>query len=110
MAALDWKLQQEIFEWRKHNFPEEGPLLFGLQLAEETGELARAMSKLHRGVRGSDAEWLAEIYKEIGDVFLALNHVANEYGFFLEDAVNARWATVKQRDYIKDPQQHGLPK
>lgn len=102
------KTQQQVAAWVAHNFPGTSNAERALGLAEESGEVCRAVLKLEQGIRGSRDEWLTEVAKELGDVFVKLCDVANAYGIDLEDAVAARWATVRARDWQADRVGHGI--
>lgn len=101
-------LQYEIEEWAHENFPDLTLVQAQLLLTEEVGELSRAILKREQGIRGTAAEWETEAYKEIGDVLIALSHVANLFGFDLEDVFEDRWQTISQRNYITNPTQQGI--
>lgn len=103
------ELQTQVSEWANHNFPNDTPETVVLGVTEEAGELARASLKRFQRIRGTQEEWLYEIMKECGDVFLKLCHVADVYEFDLAMVIAARWHQIKARDLIADPQGHGLP-
>lgn len=89
----------DILEWR------------GLVLGEETGEVLeaaiaftvatakvqRALLKAQQGIRGGADHWAAELRKETGDAFFCLAALAHRAGFPLVDAVNDRWAVLRER-------------
>jgi NTP pyrophosphatase (non-canonical NTP hydrolase) len=102
-------LQSAVAVWLARNFPDRNPLTAVGGTAEEVGELCRAAVKLDQGIRGTEAEWLAEIDKELGDVFIKLCDVADWYGRDLEAAIAARWETVRTRDWQADKLGHGRP-
>jgi NTP pyrophosphatase (non-canonical NTP hydrolase) len=103
------RLQRDVAVWLARNFPDRNPLTAVAGTAEEVGELCRAAVKLEQGIRGTEAEWLAEIDKELGDVFIKLCDVADLYGRDLEAAIAARWETVRTRDWQADKLGHGRP-
>jgi NTP pyrophosphatase (non-canonical NTP hydrolase) len=100
-------LQAAVSEWQERNFDPSEVAVFG-GLAEEVGEVMRAWVKRSQGIRGSRAEWDAEIRKEVGDVFIKLCDIARWEGFDLADAIHARWAKVGARDWRTDPIGHGI--
>lgn len=102
--------QYDIHKWLNRNFPDITLPEAQLLLTEEVGELSRAILKREQKVRGTAAEWETEAYKEIGDVLIALSHVASLFGFDLEDVLQDRWTTISKRDYLNNPQQHGIDK
>lgn len=95
--------------WVDHNFPDHSPLENTTGLAEEAGELCRAVLKLERGIRGTYDEWHDEITKEIGDTIICAIFIANDYGIDWEDALVRRWEVIEQRDWQRDRVQHGVP-
>lgn len=101
-------LQDEITTWVEYNFGNDNELATVAGLGEEIGELMRAAVKRSQGIRGTRAEWDAELRKEAGDVFIKLCDVASFYGFDLSRAITERWETIKQRDWRKDKIQHGI--
>lgn len=107
---IDYEFQRSVRNWLGDNFPPIDLATLQLLLTEEVGELSRAIAKRAVGIRGTQEEWDQEIYKEIGDVLLALLHVTSEMGFDIELVVHDRWQTIRQRNYVTDPQQHGIGK
>lgn len=108
MIDLDiW--QQEFELWIKHNFPDQTLELAALAVAEEAGELCRAVLKRAQGIRGTRAEWDEELLKEIGDVVMAATWVAYLSGHNVGGVLMDRWATIRQRDWRANPEGHGLP-
>jgi len=101
-------LQGEVNAWVEHNFGHGNELATVGGLAEEVGEVMRAAVKRSQGIRGTRAEWDAELRKETADVFIKLCDVASFYGFELADAVTERWAVVSARDWKANPQGHGI--
>jgi NTP pyrophosphatase (non-canonical NTP hydrolase) len=68
-------------------------------LAEETGEVCRAIVKSAQGIRGDDDHWMKELRKESVDVLISLLSVAEHYGFDLGAAVDERWDEVRRRQF-----------
>lgn len=121
-------LQTDVAHWLAHNFPARNPLTvvagtveeagelcelidptLAQQLAKIIGRLSRAAVKLDQGIRGTEAEWLAEIDKELGDLMIKMCDVADYYKRDLERAIASRWETVRARDWQADQQGHGMP-
>jgi NTP pyrophosphatase (non-canonical NTP hydrolase) len=121
-------LQSAVAVWLARNFPDRNPLTVIAGTVEEAGELCalvnpkiakelikrvarlcRAAVKLDQGIRGTEAEWRAEIAKEVGDVVIKLCDVCDWYDIDLEAAIADRWNTVRNRDWRTDPQGHGRP-
>jgi NTP pyrophosphatase (non-canonical NTP hydrolase) len=105
------EFQDEVHEWRqKQPWADEPPTATCLGLAEEVGEVCRAVLKREQKIRGTDEEWEAEIAKELGDVFVKLADVANVYGLSLESCIMERWAVVSERNFTRDRVGHGIDK
>jgi NTP pyrophosphatase (non-canonical NTP hydrolase) len=103
------QLQAEVAEWVNRNRIDNTIETATLCVAEEAGELCRAVVKRHQGIRGSAEEWTAEIRKELADIIISASYVATLEGFDLADAVDARWQVIKERDFVRDPTGHGMP-
>lgn len=106
--------QEDVGQWSEHNFPQTYPpevdaLIKAVGVAEEVGELMRALLKLYQKIRGTPEQWRAEAQKETGDVIITLANIANIVGFSLTGALESRWTEVRQRDFQRDRQGHGLP-
>lgn len=101
-------LQEDMADWQQRNFGDGDELSASVGLAEEVGEVCRAVVKRHQGIRGTREEWDAEIRKEVGDVFIKLVDVARTYRFDLADAIAERWGTIQRRNWKADPQGHGI--
>lgn len=101
-------LQEQINAWHNKNFSDSNAIRQQLNLTEEVGELSRAIIKMDQGIRGSQADWLAEAKKEVGDVLISLSNVAGALGIDIQEAWEERWATISQRDWTKDKIQHGI--
>jgi NTP pyrophosphatase (non-canonical NTP hydrolase) len=108
MSVIE-ELQREVAEWARHNFPNMERVLGVSAVAEEAGELLRAVRKQAQRIRGTRLQWDEEIMKEAGDVFIALCQAADTCEFDLDAAIRNRWAVVRQRDFVADPKGHGLP-
>jgi NTP pyrophosphatase (non-canonical NTP hydrolase) len=101
------ELQEEIGQWASRNFPIT-PAFSALIIAEEAGEVCRAVLKREDGIRGTYEEWTAELRKEVAEVFIALAKMAWAEGFDLQEAIEERWSIIKLRDWKKDPKGHGI--
>jgi NTP pyrophosphatase (non-canonical NTP hydrolase) len=98
------KFQTEVAEWHeKQPWSEDDQVAITLGLAEEAGEVARAVLKRHQGIRGTHEEWTDEIWKELGDVLIKCAAIANREGILLEDVIVARWCDVRRRDFTRHP-------
>lgn len=93
--------QTEIASWSAISYPRltDGEELIGI--IEEMGELCRAVNKRRQGVRGTYAEWTAEIEKELGDIFIKTADVCDRLGFTWSRLATKRWLTIKQRNDSK---------
>ena len=101
-------MQQSVQAWAAHNIPANDPAHQALNVAEEAGELCRAVLKRVQGIRGTREQWTAEVRKEAADVVLSLYNLAIIEGFDLDEAVRERWQAVEQRDWVSDPVGHGV--
>jgi NTP pyrophosphatase (non-canonical NTP hydrolase) len=90
--------EERVSKWMARNVPDAGLNEYGLQLAEETGEVVRPILKMSQGIRGTREQWMAELGKEVGDVFFALQGVCIHAGIDLDEAVAARWEQVADLD------------
>lgn len=102
------RTQDEVAEWVARNFGNENELATFGGMVEEAGEVLRAAVKRSQGIRGTRAEWDAEVRKEVADVFVKLCDIAQYEGFSLAEAIAERWADVRQRDWVNDKQGHGI--
>lgn len=101
--------QAAVHEWSVRNFGETPQTLVTLGLAEEVGELCRAVLKREQNIRATREVWDAEIRKEIGDCVIKLLDIAAYEGLDLVQVFHERWARVSQRDWVANPAGHGLP-
>lgn len=89
--------------YAERSWPGETVVHAGLALAEEAGEVCKAILKREHGTRGSFGEWTQEVRKECGDVFLVLCDIAHREGFSLAQAVVDRYEEIVDRDLNHDP-------
>lgn len=98
-AAPVGPTQGEVGAWLDEHF---GPFRSvehqALVLAEEVGELCRAVVKRAQGIRASHAEWTAQLHAEAADVLITLLAIAATEGFDLHAAAAAKWAAVTTRN------------
>lgn len=102
-------LQLQIAEWSNRNFPNDTLVDKGLGLAEEAGEVCRAILKDKQGLRGTHEQWIGELGNELGDVLIQLFLVAELADLDLEACLISRWYVIKTRDWTIDKKGHGLP-
>lgn len=101
--------QDAVHAWSIRNFGQLPQTVVTLGLTEEVGELCRAVLKRAQGIRGTREGWSAEVHKEIGDCVIKLMDIAAYEGVDLIEVVARRWADVSQRDWVTNPNGHGLP-
>ena len=90
--------QAEVTTWLNAHLPGRTTETQALVLAEEVGELCRAVVKRHQGIRGTHAEWTAQLRAEAADVLLTLYALASGEGFDLHTAAAEKWAQILHRD------------
>jgi NTP pyrophosphatase (non-canonical NTP hydrolase) len=105
----DITMQNQVHAWSVRNFGELPQTEITLGLAEEVGELCRAVLKRSQGIRMTREEWDAEIRKELGDCVIKLLDIAAYEGVLLAEVASERWAEVRRRDWVGDPNGHGAP-
>lgn len=104
-------MQEEVEEWNQlQPWAGDPPIVVVVGLGEETGEVQRAVLKMHQGIRGTEQEWRNEAAKEMGDVFIKLCSLAESLGMDLETCIKNRWAVIKKRNFTVDPLGHGIDK
>ena len=92
--------QKEILEWRIQNFPDPvSPMKQALVLAEETGEVCRAVIKREQGIRGTYESWSDNLKIELAQTLVTLYAIAELEGFDLNDYTAEYWETLKQRNF-----------
>ncbi|MBX6314783.1 MAG: hypothetical protein IRY99_17980 [Isosphaeraceae bacterium] len=86
--ASSWnirRMQTEVGQWSRRNFPHntrEEPLL---GLIEETGELAHAVLKHRQGIRGTAAQHNEAIVDALADIFIYLLDYCDRSALEAED-------------------------
>lgn len=117
------KIQEEMREWQRHNFPLRKSHIPAMGMGEEIGELAtvteddnphiielsRALGKfyhahikLEQGIRKNENHHHAKM-DAIADILIYLIDYCNDHGFNIEQIINYTWGQVKQRDWVKYP-------
>jgi len=86
--------------WQDQNFDGISLLTQGLVLAEECGEVARAIVKAHHGIREHDRGNLAD---ELADVILVATSLATRAGIDLDEAVFRKAAKRDLKDFRARP-------
>ena len=99
MSDLD-AIQAEVDEWTRRFRPTPeaaaDPMADALALAEEAGEVCRAVLKRAHGKRPG-IDWTAEVRLEAADVLITLLSLAANEGWSLADALTERWSEVRTR-------------
>ncbi|MCO5176167.1 MAG: nucleotide pyrophosphohydrolase [Thermomicrobiales bacterium] len=100
MATSLAALQRQVDEWAQRYWAGEywPPINNFARLAEEVGELARALNQHHGPKRIKPDEAAAEIGAELADVLFALVCIANSTGVDLQDAWDATLEKYRVRD------------
>lgn len=93
--------QDEVVKYLSKNGLEENTVHQALNVAEEAGEVARAVLKRVQGIRGTYEHWTDEIRKEAADVMISLMCLAQIEGWDLGMAVDERWNYVINREMDK---------
>lgn len=91
------RLQRDVSAWHRATFgPDCPPWAVALKLAEEAGEVCRAVVEAdYASVNGTGRT--SDLADELGDVVIACAGLAARSGIDLNDAVAARWAVVGAR-------------
>lgn len=88
-------LTRYVAEWHHANYPTATPKDVALKLAEEAGEVCRAVVELdHPSLHRTSRAVLGD---ELGDVIIACAALAERANIDLDGAVQRRWATIRER-------------
>jgi NTP pyrophosphatase (non-canonical NTP hydrolase) len=99
--AVTMPTTEQVGAWLAATFgPDRSPVEQGLVLAEETGEVCRALVKREQRVRGDTSWWTAHVRAEVADVVITCLSLAATERFDLAEAVAERWAHVSRRDSV----------
>jgi len=98
MIKDNWTLNNYQMQAKKFAiYPEHMKVVYpALGLAGEAGEVADKVKKIYRDDR-TDARFLAEIAKEIGDVMWYCAALANDLGFDLQQIAEMNMYKLKSR-------------
>lgn len=98
MSTTDWwnETTNRIDTWHTEYFPDATPEQVGLKIAEEAGEVARAVGNWSTGTR-RNTDWRTEAMREAGDVFVALVGLARVMRFDLRAAIEWKVDEVTAR-------------
>lgn len=87
--------QAAVGHWHSQTFPEAKASHIALKLAEETGEVCRAVVEASfPSLSGHHRDLLAD---ELSDVLIVLAALASKCGISLAKAVEVRWKMVEAR-------------
>jgi NTP pyrophosphatase (non-canonical NTP hydrolase) len=107
------ELQRSIHDDAARRWPDMDATSEALALAEEAGEVCRAVLKRHQGVRGTSEQWSEQLRTELAQVVVVAINLAAVEGFDLYEAVveeHRRWVnTDPNHDPIGAPDQAGKP-
>ncbi len=96
------KLQHEVGEWSRKNFPKNTPLNPFLGAVEEIGELSHALLKQNQGIRGTFEEHEVAAKDAVGDTLVYLADFCERRGWSMQAIIEEVWGRVKQRDWKKN--------
>ena len=88
--------------WVKHNFGDRPSWMPLVGVMEELGELAHHFLKMAQGIRGTNAEHMAQIKDAVADIVIFLCDFCSAMDIDLEREVIETWAKVKERDWKRD--------
>lgn len=95
-----YTIQHNVGEWAKQNFKERSEITCILGIAEEVGELARAVLKGMQGIRPE--ECTPEKKKDaVGDIMIFLLDYCALMEWDIEDIIEDTWEEVRKRDWNK---------
>ena len=100
MSTLN-EIGQKHREWQDKNFTDISVLTQGLCLAEECGEVARAIVKEHHGIRAHDRGNLAD---ELADVILVATGLAARCGIDMDAALASKAARRDLKNFRERPE------
>ncbi len=72
--------------YERHGLPDSRPIR-ALVVAEEAGEVSRAVLKSEQGIRGTPDYWATELREELAGVVIAAASCAAQWGIDLDQAV-----------------------
>lgn len=91
-------LQKALKEWHDGKYASARLADIGLKLAEETGEVCRAIDRIiYAKTSGEDDQWRENLTGEIGDVAIVLLALCNRGGLDFEAVVRDRADEVMDR-------------
>lgn len=97
------QMAHDVSRWQDHNFPDRNLVEIAGKVCEEAGELIGATIKEHQGIRAHEGQ-VERAQDAVGDVVVALAGYCGTRGWSMELIVEQVWGRVRQRDWIKDPE------
>ena len=104
--------QKEAVALAKYPDVDKNMVYPALGIAGEAGEVADKIKKFWRNNGITDGAELSAgertaLVKELGDVLIGVLNVIDREGFDAESILLQRWSTIKNRDYLKNPDTGG---
>src|SRR5688572_7611302 len=96
------RLQHEVGEWSRRNFPNNMPHHPLLGLTEEVGELAHSHLKLEQGIRGTESEHILGKMDAVGDILIYLADYCSRNNIDMQETIEHTWRMVQKRDWQKN--------
>jgi NTP pyrophosphatase (non-canonical NTP hydrolase) len=91
--------QKEVYEWRVNNFDDPPTAIKqALVIAEESGEVCRAVLKREQHIRGTEEHWTEELKIECAQLLIGLYAMAEHEGFDLLEYTKNYWPTIASRN------------
>lgn len=95
------RLQSEVGEWSRRNFPDNEPIDPFLGVVEEVGELSHALLKSKQGIRGTAEQHQLAVVDAIGDILIYLSEFCGRNNIDMQTTIDRTWDTVKKRDWTR---------
>ena len=93
------EVQSDVDNWIKdYKIGYFSPLSQGLMLAEEAGEVARALNCMYGDKIAKENENLKSLEEELGDVLFIITCLANDLGISLDKAFESKLKKLYGRD------------
>ena len=96
------KVQKESKEWRERNFPHYSTEQMLLGVVEEVGELAHSHLKQSQNIRNNE-DHVSKAKDAVGDILIYMLGYCSLRDFNIEEILQETWDEVKQRDWVKFP-------
>lgn len=91
-------VQAALRDWHKQKYPNATLSDIGLKLAEESGEVAKAIDRIHYAKTATeDEQWRTNLTEEIGDVAIVLMVLCCRGGLDFETTIRDRAESVMLR-------------